>query len=98
MKCIHINIRGLRTNVASLLCLVEQEPPDYLQAHEIKTHVPVRIPGYYTAHTISSKGIHFHSMGKQIFVREGLTYNISQYQRIQNDDIELVKTEIIDPK
>ena len=96
MKCIHINIRGLRTNLASLLYLVEQESPDYLQVQETKTHVPLRIPGYYTAHTIPSKGIHFQSMGTQIFVKEGLTYNIYQPRGIQNDDLELVTTEIID--
>ena len=96
MKCIHINIRGLRTNLASLLYLIEQESPDYLQVQETKTHVPLRIPGYYTAHTIPSKGIHFQSMGTQIFVKEGLTYNICQPRGIQNDDLELVTTEIVD--
>ena len=95
MKCIHINIRGLRTNLASLLYLVEQESPDNLQVQETKTHVPLRIPGYYTVHTIPSKGIHFQSMGTQIFVKEGLTYNTCQPRGIQNDDFVLVTTEIM---
>ena len=69
MMGFHINIRGLWTSLASLLYLVEQEFPDYLQVQETKTHLPLRIPGYYTAHTIPSKGIRFNSIGTQIFVK-----------------------------
>ena len=90
MKLIHI--RALQTSSASLLYLVEQESLDHLPIQATKTHLPLRIPGYYTAHQILSEGIIFKSMGTQIFVKVGLTYNICQHREIQNDDLQLVTT------
>ena len=46
MECFHTNIRGIRTNLGSLLPLVEQESTDQLQVQATKTHLPLTVQDY----------------------------------------------------